>query len=75
MPLKIANKKHKYPGRQTKQSIVANITWFGVRSIVVKFWTLTYKVRLKQLIREKQTEYGYEIREVETQSEHVFTCS
>ena len=27
--------------------------------------------RLKQLIREKQDAYGYKIREVETQSEHV----
>ena len=27
--------------------------------------------RLKQLIQEKQDEYGYQIREVETQPEHV----
>ena len=70
MPLKIANKKRDY--RTT------NKTLYSCQYHVI--WCTKYRRpvldtqiqgRLKQLIREKQDEYGYQIREVETQAEHV----
>ena len=70
MPLKIANKKHKY--RTTNKTIYScqyHVIW--CTKYRRKVLDTHIQGRLKQLIREKQTEYGYEIREVETQSEHV----
>ena len=70
MPLKISNKKRDYR--------TINKTLYSCQYHVI--WCTKYRRkvldphiqgRLKQLIREKQDEYGYEIREVETQSEHV----
>ena len=70
MSLKISNKKHHYR--------TINKTIYSCQYHVI--WCTKYRRKvldthiqghLKRLIREKQNEYGYEIREVETQPEHV----
>ena len=70
MPLKISNKKRNY--RTTKKTIYScqyHVIW--CTKYRRKVLDTHIQGRLKQLIREKQDEYGYEIREVETQAEHV----
>ena len=70
MPLKIANKKRDY--RTTNKTIYScqyHVIW--CTKYRRKVLDIQIQGRLKQLIREKQDEYCYEIREIETQSEHV----
>ena len=70
MPLKISNKKRKY--RTTHKTIYScqyHVIW--CTKYRRKVLDTQIQGRLKQLIRDKQDEYGYEIREVETQAEHV----
>ena len=70
MPLKISNKKRNY--RTTNKTIYScqyHVIW--CTKYRRKVLDTQIQGRLKQLIREKETEYGYEIREVETQQEHV----
>ena len=70
MPLKISNKKRDY--RTTHKTIYScqyHVIW--CTKYRRKVLDTQIQGRLKQLIREKQDDYGYEIREVETQPEHV----
>ena len=70
MPLKIANKKRDY--RTTQKTIYScqyHVIW--CTKYRRKVLDIQIQGRLKQLIREKQDEYCYHIREIETQSEHV----
>ena len=70
MPLKITNKKPDY--RTTSKTIYScqyHVLW--CTKYRRKVLDIQIQGRLKQLIREKQDEYGYHIREVETQPEHV----
>ena len=70
MPLKIANKKPDY--RTTNKTLYRcqyHVIW--CTKYRRKVLDTQIQGRLKQLIREKQNEYRYHIREVETQSEHV----
>ena len=70
MPLKISNKKRNY--RTTNKTVYScqyHVIW--CTKYRRKVLDIQIQGRLKQLIREKETEYGYEIREVETQQEHV----
>ena len=70
MPLKIANKKRDY--RITNKTIYScqyHVIW--CTKYRRKVLDIQIQGRLKQLIREKQEAYGYHIREVETQPEHV----
>ena len=70
MPLKISNKKRKY--RTTNKTISScqyHVIW--CTKYRRKVLDSQMQVHLKQLIRDKQDEYGYEIREVETQAEHI----
>ena len=70
MPLKIANKKRDY--RTTNKTIYScqyHVIW--CTKYRRKVLDIQIQGRLKQLIREKQDEYCYQIREIETQSEHV----
>ena len=70
MPLKIANKKRDYrTTNKTLYSCQYHVIW--CTKYRRKVLDTHIQGRLKQLIREKQNEYGYEIREVETQAEHV----
>lgn len=70
MPLKIANKKRDY--RTTNKTIYScqyHVIW--CTKYRRKVLDTQIQGRLKQLIREKQDDYDYHIREVETQPEHV----
>ena len=70
MPLKISNKKHDY--RTTNKTIYScqyHVIW--CTKYRRKVLDTQIQGRLKQLIGEKQDEYDYQIREVETQSEHI----
>ena len=70
MSLKIANKKRGY--RTTKKTIYScqyHVIW--CTKYRRKVLDEQIQGRLKQLIREKQHEYEYQIIEVETQPEHV----
>ena len=70
MPLKISNKKPDY--RTTNKTIYScqyHVIW--CTKYRRKVLDTQIQGRLKQLIREKQDEYCYQIREVETQAEHV----
>ncbi len=70
MPLKISNKKRNYRTiNKTIYSCQYHVIW--CTKYRRKVLDTQIQGRLKQLIREKETEYGYEIREVETQQEHV----
>ena len=70
MPLKIANKKRDYrTTNKTLYSCQYHVIW--CTKYRRKVLDTQIQGRLKQLIREKQDEYGYYIREVETQAEHV----
>ena len=70
MPLKIANKKRDYrTTNKTLYSCQYHVIW--CTKYRRKVLDTHIQGRLKQLIREKQDEYGYYIREVETQVEHV----
>ncbi len=70
MPLKIANKKRDYRTRQkTIYSCQYHVIW--CTKYRRKVLDTQIQGRLKQLIREKQNEYDYQIREVETHPEHV----
>ncbi len=70
MPLKISNKKHNY---QTTNKTIYSCQYHVIWCTKYRRKVLDTQVqgRLKQLIREKQDEYGYQIREVETQPDHV----
>ena len=70
MPLKIANQKPQY--RTTNKTIYScqyHVIW--CTKYRRKVLDTQIQGRLKQLIREKQDPYEYQIREVETQPEHV----
>ena len=70
MPLKISNKKRDY--RTTNKTIYScqyQVIW--CTKYRRKVLDTQIQGRLKQLINEKQDEYGYQIREVETQPEPV----
>ena len=70
MPLKISNKKRDYRTiNKTIYSCQYHVIW--CTKYRRKVLDTQIQGRLKQLIREKQGEYGYQIREVETQAEHV----
>ena len=70
MPLKIANKKRDYrTTNKTTYNCQYHVIW--CTKYRRKVLDTQIQVRLKQLIREKQDEYEYQIREVETQPEHV----
>ena len=70
MPLKISNKKRNYrTNNKTIYSCQYHVIW--CTKYRRKVLDTQIQGRLKQLIRKKETEYGYEIREVETQQEHV----
>ena len=70
MPLKISNKKRDYRTiNKTIYSCQYHVIW--CTKYRRKVLDTQIQGRLKQLIREKQDEYGYGIREVETQPEHV----
>ncbi len=70
MPLKISNKKRNYRTiNKTIYSCQYHVIW--CTKYRRKVLDTQIQGRLKQLIREKETEYGYEIHEVETQQEHV----
>ncbi len=70
MPLKISNKKREYRTiNKTIYSCQYHVIW--CTKYRRKVLDTHIQDRLKQLIREKQGEYGYQIREVETQAEHV----
>ena len=70
MPLKISNKKREYrTTNKTFYSCQYHVIW--CTKYRRKVLDIQIQGRLKQLIREKQDEYGYEIHEVETQPEHV----
>ena len=70
MPLKISNKKHNY---QTTNKTIHSCQYHVIWCTKYRRKVLDTQIqgRLKQLIRDKQEEYGYQIREVETQHEHV----
>ena len=70
MPLKISNKKREY--RTTGKTIYScqyHVIW--CTKYRRKVLDTQIQGRLKYLIREKQDEYCYQIREVETQPDHV----
>jgi len=70
MPLKISNKRRDY--RTTNKTIYScqyHVIW--CTKYRRKVLDAQIQGRLKQLIQEKQDEYRYYIREVETQPEHV----
>ncbi len=70
MPLKIANKKRDYrTTNKTLYSCQYHVIW--CTKYRRKVLDTQIQGRLQQLIREKQDAYAYEIREVETQPEHV----
>ena len=70
MPLKIANKKRNYKtSNKTIYSCQYHVIW--CTKYRRKVLDTQIQGRLKQLIREKQNEYDYQIREVETQPEYV----
>ena len=70
MPLKISNEKRDYRTiNKTIYSCQYHVIW--CTKYRRKVLDAQIQGRLKQLIREKQDEYGYQIREVETQAEHV----
>ena len=70
MPLKIANKKRNYKtSNRTIYSCQYHVIW--CTKYRRKVLDTQVQGRLKQLIREKQNEYEYQIREVETQPEHI----
>jgi putative transposase len=70
MPLKISNKKRQYRTvGKTIYSCQYHIIW--CTKYRRKVLDTQIQGRLKQLIREKQDESGYHIREVETQRDHV----
>ena len=70
MPMKISNKKRQYrTAGKTIYSCQYHIIW--CTKYRRKVLDTQIQGRLKQLIREKQDEYGYHIREVETQRDHV----
>ena len=70
MPLKIANKKRNYKtSNRTIYSCQYHVIW--CTKYRRKVLNTQIQGRLKQLIREKQDEYEYQICEVETQPEHV----
>lgn len=70
MPLKISNKKRNY--RTTNKTIYScqyHVIWCTkYRRKVLDTQT---QGRLKYLIQEKQDDYGYQIREIETMQDHV----
>ena len=70
MPLKIANKKRDY--RTTNKTIYScqyHVIW--CTKYRRKVLDTQIQERLKQLIYDQQDEYEYNIREMETQSEHI----
>ncbi len=70
MPLKISNKRRDY--RTTNKTIYScqyHVIW--CTKYRRKVLDAQIQGRLKQLIQEKQDEYRYHIREVETHLEHV----
>ena len=70
MPLKVSNKKREY--RTTGKTIYScqyHVIW--CTKYRRKVLCDQIQNRLKQLIREKQSEYGYNIREIETMPDHV----
>ena len=70
MPLKVANKKRDY--RTTNKTIYScqyHLIW--CTKYRRKVLDTQIQGRLEELIREKQDEYCYQIREIETQSDHV----
>ena len=70
MPLKIANKKRDY--RTTKKTMYScqyHVIW--CTKYRRKVLDTEIQNRLKQLIYDQQDEYEYNIREMETQSEHI----
>ena len=70
MPLKIANKKRNYKtSNKTIYSCQYHVIW--CTKYRRKVLDTQIQGRLKQLIREKQDAYEYQICEVETQPEHV----
>ena len=70
MPLKIANKKRNYKtSNKTVYSCQYHVIW--CTKYRRKVLETQIQGRLKQLIEEKQDEYEYQIREVETQPHHV----
>ena len=70
MPLKIANKKRNYKtNNKTIYSCQYHVIW--CTKYRRKVLDTQIQGRLKQLIREKQDAYEYQICEVETQPEHV----
>ncbi len=70
MPLKIANKKRNYKtNNKTIYSCQYHVIW--CTKYRRKVLDTQIQGRLKQLIREKQEAYEYQICEVETQPEHV----
>ena len=70
MPLKIGNKKRDYrTTNKTIHSCQYHVIW--CTKYRRKVLDIQIQGRLKQLIREKQDEYEYQICEVETQPEHV----
>ena len=70
MPLKISNKKREYrTTNKTTYSCQYHVIW--CTKYRRKVLDTQIQDRLKHLIKEKQDEYCYHIREVETQREHV----
>ena len=70
LPLKVSNKKREY--RTTGKTIYScqyHVIW--CTKYRRKVLCDQIQNRLKQLIREKQSEYGYNIREIETMPDHV----
>ena len=70
MPLKIANKKRDY--RTTNKTIYScqyHVIW--CTKYRRKVLDTEIQNRLKQLIYDQQDEYEYNIREMETQPEHI----
>ena len=70
MPLKIANKKRDY---RTTQKTIYSCQYHVIWCTKYRRKVLDTQIQghLKQLIREKQDAYEYQICEVETQPEHV----
>ena len=70
MPLKISNKKREY---QTTNKTIYSCQYHVIWCTKYRRKVLDTQIqgRLKQLIRDKQAEYHYQIREVETQPDHV----
>ena len=70
MPLKIANKKRDYrTTNKTMYSCQYHVIW--CTKYRRKVLDTEIQDRLKQLIYDQQDEYEYNIREMETQSEHI----